>query len=112
VIFLAVREVDAQSYEWAEHLEWFRQTISSPLEYYVDDCPWYASDRRAHEVRRNQGGRVDKQQVFCQQTDLQAGEFPDHVAAQKKPVEMQMRLHLPRQTDGALADECRINADL
>jgi hypothetical protein len=50
--------------------------------------------------------------VFCQQTDLQAGEFPDHVAAQKKPVEMQMRLHLPRQTDGALADECRINADL
>jgi hypothetical protein len=27
-------------------------------------------------------------------------------------VEMQMRLHLPRQTDGALADECRINADL
>jgi hypothetical protein len=28
------------------------------------------------------------------------------------PVEMQMRLHLPRQTDGALADECRINAGL
>jgi hypothetical protein len=27
-------------------------------------------------------------------------------------VEMRMRLHLPRQTDGALADECRINADL
>lgn len=38
VIFLAVGEVDAQSYEGAEHLDHLRQTISASLAYYVAHC--------------------------------------------------------------------------
>jgi len=38
VIFLAVGEVDAQSYEGAEHLDHLRQTIGASLEYYVAHC--------------------------------------------------------------------------
>jgi hypothetical protein len=106
VVFLAVGEVDAQSYEGAEHLERLRQSISSSLGYYVAHCRHHglAADYRiafgTHPVAE-----------FMKLAETTMDEFPNSVCFASKlifrrvnfltawlhnqtPLEIQTRLHL------------------
>jgi amino acid transporter len=106
VIFLAVGEVDAQSYEGAEHLERLRHTISSSLEYYVAHC-------RRHGIAADYRIAFGTHPVgeFMKLAETTMDEFPDSVCFASKlifkrvnfltawlhnqtPVEIQTRLHL------------------
>ena len=106
VIFLAVGEVDAQSYEGAEHLERLRQTISSALEYYVAHCRRHGM---AAEYRIAFGTHPIGE--FMKLAEATMDEFPNSVCFASKlifrqvnfltawlhnqtPVEIQTRLHL------------------
>jgi amino acid transporter len=106
VVFLAVGEVDARSYEGAEHLERLRATISSSLEYYVAHCRRHgmAADYRiafgTHPVSE-----------FLKLAETTMDEFPNSVCFASKlifkrvnfltawlhnhtPIEIQTRLHI------------------
>ena len=105
VIFLAVGEVDAQSYEGAEHLEQLRQTISAALEYYVAQCRRHGM---AAEYRIAFG--TDPVEEFVELTGTAMEQFPNSVCFASKlifkrvniltrwlhnhtPLEIQTRLH-------------------
>ncbi|MGF6777402.1 APC family permease [Paraburkholderia sp. GAS334] len=106
VIFLAVGEVDAQSYEGAEHLQSLRQTISSSLDYYVAHC-------RRHGIAAEYRIAFGTHPVgeFIKLAESTMDEFPNSVCFASKlifkrvnfltawlhnhtPVEIQERLHL------------------
>lgn len=106
IIFLAVGEVDAQSYEGAEHLERLRQTISSSLEYYVAHC-------RRHGIAADYRIAFGTHPIgeFMKLAETTMDEFPNSVCFASKlifrrvnfltawlhnqtPVEIQTRLHL------------------
>jgi amino acid transporter len=106
VIFLAVGEVDAQSYEGAEHLERLRQTIAASLDYYVAHCRRHglAADYRI-------GFGTDPVAEFMKLAETAMEEFPNSVCFASKllfrrvnfltarlhnqtPLEIQTRLHL------------------
>jgi amino acid transporter len=106
VIFLAVGEVDAQSYEGAEHLQKLRQTITSSLEYYVAHC-------RRHGIAADYriGFGTHPIGEFMKLAETTMDEFPNSVCFASKlifkrvnfltawlhnqtPVEIQTRLHL------------------
>jgi amino acid transporter len=106
IIFLAVGEVDAQSYEGAEHLEKLRQTITSSLEYYVSHC-------RRHGIAADYriGFGTHPVGEFMKLAETTMDEFPNSVCFASKlifkrvnfltawlhnqtPVEIQTRLHL------------------
>jgi amino acid transporter len=106
VIFLAVGEVDARSYEGAEHLQKLRQTITSSLEYYVAHCRHHgiAADYRI-------GFGTHPIGEFMKLAETTMDEFPNSVCFASKlifkrvnfltawlhnqtPVEIQTRLHL------------------
>ncbi|NPT47879.1 amino acid permease [Paraburkholderia sp. 1N] len=105
VIFLAVGEVDAQSYEGTEHLERLRQTISASLDYYVAFCRRHGI---AAEYRIDFG--TDPVDEFIKLAGATMDEFPNSVCFASKlifkrvniltrwlhnhtPVEIQTRLH-------------------
>jgi len=105
VIFLAVGEVDAQSYEGTEHLERLRQTISASLDYYVAFCRRHGI---AAEYRIDFG--TDPVDEFIKLAGATMEEFPNSVCFASKlifkrvniltrwlhnhtPVEIQTRLH-------------------
>jgi hypothetical protein len=105
VIFLAVGEVDAQSYEGAEHLEQLRQTISASLDYYVGFCRRHGI---AAEYRIDFG--TDPVDEFIKLAGATMEAFPNSVCFASKlifkrvniltrwlhnhtPVEIQTRLH-------------------
>ena len=106
IIFLAVGEVDAQSYEGAEHLEKLRQTITSSLDYYVAHC-------RRHGIAADYriGFGTHPIGEFMKLAEATMDEFPNSVCFASKlifkrvnfltawlhnqtPVEIQTRLHL------------------
>jgi amino acid transporter len=106
VIFLAVGEVDAQSYEGAEHLQKLRQTITSSLEYYVAHC-------RRHDIAADYRIAFGTHPIgeFMKLAEATMDEFPNSVCFASKlifkrvnfltawlhnqtPVEIQTRLHL------------------
>ncbi|HEY3599092.1 MAG TPA: APC family permease [Paraburkholderia sp.] len=106
VIFLAVGEVDAQSYEGAEHLERVRQTISTALDYYVAHC-------RQHGIAADSRIAFGTHPVgeFTKLAETVMDEFPDSVCFASKlifrrvnfltawlhnhtPIEIQTRLRL------------------
>ncbi|MEX3855580.1 MULTISPECIES: APC family permease [Paraburkholderia] len=106
VIFLAVGEVDAQSYEGAEHLERLQQTMSAALEYYVAYCRKHGM---AAEYRIAFGTHPVVE--FMKLAESTVDEFPNSVCFASKlifkrvnfltawlhnqtPVEIQTRLHL------------------
>ncbi|MGF6921054.1 APC family permease [Paraburkholderia sp. 40] len=105
VIFLAVGEVDAQSYEGSEHLERLRQTITASLEYYVAHCRRHGI---AAEYRIAFG--TDPVEEFLKLAEASMEQFPNSVCFASKlifkrvnvltawlhnhtPVEIQTRLH-------------------
>jgi hypothetical protein len=106
VIFVAVGEVDAQSYEGSEHLEKLKKTMTASLEYYVAHCRRHGI---AAEYRVAFGtAPVDE---FIKLADTTMNEFPTSVCFASKlifkrvniltawlhnhtPVEIQTRLHL------------------
>ncbi|MGF6725222.1 hypothetical protein P3T43_004593 [Paraburkholderia sp. GAS41] len=106
VIFVAVGEVDAQSYEGSEHLEKLQKTMTASLEYYVAHCRRHGI---AAEYRVAFGtAPVDE---FIKLADTTMNEFPTSVCFASKlifkrvniltawlhnhtPVEIQTRLHL------------------
>lgn len=106
VIFIAVGEVDAQSYEGAEHLERLKQTMMSSIEFYMAHCRKHgmAADYRiafgTHPVME-----------FMNLAEKTMDEYPNSVCFASKlifrrvnfltawlhnqtPVEVQTRLHL------------------
>jgi len=104
-IFLAVGEVDAQSYDGAEHLEHLRGIITSSLEYYVAHCRRHgiAADYRISFGTHPLG-------EFMKLAEATMDEFPNSVCFASKlifkrvnfftawlhnqtPVEIQTRLH-------------------
>ncbi|BCZ83408.1 amino acid transporter [Paraburkholderia terrae] len=106
IIFLAVGEVDAQSYEGAEHLEKLRQTITSSLDYYVAHC-------RRHGIAADYRIAFGTHPIgeFMKLAETTMDEFPNSVCFASKlifkrvnfltawlhnqtPVEIQTRLHL------------------
>ncbi|SIT38599.1 conserved membrane hypothetical protein [Paraburkholderia piptadeniae] len=106
IIFLAVGEVDAQSYEGAEHLEKLRQTITSSLDYYVAHC-------RRHGIAADYRIAFGTHPIgeFMKLAEATMDEFPNSVCFASKlifkrvnfltawlhnqtPVEIQTRLHL------------------
>jgi hypothetical protein len=106
VIFLAVGEVDAQSYEGSDHLERLREAITASLEYYAAHCRRHGM---AAGYRISFGtSPVDE---FIKLAGTTTDEFPDSVCFASKlifrrgsvltawlhnhtPVEIQTRLHL------------------
>ncbi|GAB3626125.1 Low affinity potassium transport system protein kup [Pandoraea terrae] len=105
-IFLAVGEVDAQSYDGAEHLERLRQTITSSLDYYMAQC-------RRHGIAADYeiGFGTNPIVEFMKLADKAMDEYPNSVCFASKlifkrvnflsawlhnrtPVEIQSRLHL------------------
>ena len=106
IIFLAVGEVDAQSYEGVEHLEKLRQTITSSLDYYVAHC-------RRHGIAADYRIAFGTHPIgeFMKLAETTMDEFPNSVCFASKlifkrvnfltawlhnqtPVEIQTRLHL------------------
>ncbi|SAK82202.1 amino acid transporter-like protein [Caballeronia calidae] len=106
IIFLAVGEVDAQSYEGAEHLDKLRQTITSSLVYYVAHC-------RRHGIAADYRIAFGTHPIgeFMKLAEATMDEFPNSVCFASKlifkrvnfltawlhnqtPVEIQARLHL------------------
>jgi hypothetical protein len=104
-IFLAVGEVDAQSYEGAEQLDRLQKTIKSSLEYYVAHC-------RRHGIPAEYriGFGTHPIGEFMKLADTTMDEFPNSVCFASKlilkrvnfltawlhnqtPVEIQTRLH-------------------
>ena len=104
-IFLAVGEVDAQSYEGAEHLDRLQKTIKSSLEYYVAHC-------RRHGIPADYriGFGTHPIGEFMKLAETTMDEFPNSVCFASKlifkrvnfltawlhnqtPVEIQTRLH-------------------
>ncbi|HEV3104437.1 MAG TPA: amino acid transporter, partial [Trinickia sp.] len=105
-IFLAVGEVDAKSYDGAEHLEGLRLTMTSALEYYVAHC-------RRHGITAEYRIAFGTHPVeeFMKLAESTMDEFPNSVCFASKlifkrvnflttwlhnhtPVEIQTRLHL------------------
>ncbi|RKP44576.1 APC family permease [Trinickia fusca] len=105
VIFLAVGEVDAQSYEGAEQLERLKATITSALEYYVAHC-------RRHGIAADYRVAFGTHPIgeFMKLADETMEEFPNSVCFASKlifrrvnvltawlhnqtPAEIQTRLH-------------------
>ncbi|QBR01225.1 APC family permease [Paraburkholderia pallida] len=106
VIFLAVGEVDAQSYEGAEHLERLKHTMISSLEYYMAHC-------RRHGIAADYRVAFGTHPVleFMNLAEKTMDEYPNSVCFASKlifrrvsfltawlhnqtPVEIQSRLHL------------------
>ncbi|MFM0139820.1 APC family permease [Caballeronia grimmiae] len=106
IIFLAVGEVDAKSYEGAEHLDKLRQTITASLDYYVAHC-------RRHGIAADYriGFGTHPIGEFMKLAEATMDEFPNSVCFASKlifkrvnfltawlhnqtPVEIQTRLHL------------------
>jgi len=106
VIFLAVGEVDAQSYEGEEQLDRLRRTISSSLEYYV-------AHSRRHGLAADYRIAFGTYPIgeFMRLAEATMDEFPNSVCFASKlifkrvnfltgwlhnqtPVELQTRLHL------------------
>lgn len=106
IIFLAVGEVDAKSYEGAEHLDKLRQTITASLDYYVGHC-------RRHGIAADYriGFGTHPIGEFMKLAEATMDEFPNSVCFASKlifkrvnfltawlhnqtPVEIQTRLHL------------------
>ncbi len=106
VIFLAVGEVDAQSYDGAEHLEQLRQTITTALTYYVAFC-------RRHGIAADYRIAFGTHPVgeFTRLAEATMAEFPNSVCFASKlifkqvnfltawlhnqtPLEIQTRLHI------------------
>jgi len=104
-IFLAVGEVDAKSYEGAEHLERLRQTITASLDYYVAFC-------RQHDIAADYRVAFGTHPIieFMKLAETTMDEFPGSVCFASKlifkrvnfltawlhnqtPVEIQTRLH-------------------
>jgi amino acid transporter len=104
-IFLAVGEVDAQSYEGTEHLERLQKTIQSSLEYYVSYC-------RRHAIPADYRIAFGTHPIgeFMKLAETTMDEFPNSVCFASKlifkrvnfltawlhnqtPVEIQTRLH-------------------
>jgi amino acid transporter len=106
VIFLAVGEVDAQSYEGAEHLERLRKTISTALEYYVAHCRRHgmAADYRiafgthpVGEFMKLAGTTMDEfpnSVCFASKLIFKRVSFLTAWLHNQTPVEIQTRLHL------------------
>ena len=105
-IFLAVGEVDAKSYDGAEHLERLRQTITASLDYYVAQCRRHGD---AADYRIAFGTNPVAQ--FTKLAETTMDEFPNSVCFASKlifrqvnfltawlhnqsPLEIQTRLHL------------------
>jgi amino acid transporter len=105
MIFVAVGEVDAKSYEGEEHLERLRQTITASLEYYVAFC-------RRHGIAADYRSAFGTNPIieFMKLADATMDEFPNSVCFASKlifkrvnfltawlhnqtPVEIQTRLH-------------------
>jgi hypothetical protein len=105
IIFLAVGEVDAKSYEGEEHLQRLQQTISASLAYYVGFC-------RQHGIAADYRMAFGTHPVieFMKLADATMDEFPNSVCFASKlifkrvnfltawlhnqtPVEIQTRLH-------------------
>jgi hypothetical protein len=105
IIFLAVGEVDAKSYEGEEHLQRLQQTISASLVYYVGFC-------RQHGIAADYRMAFGTHPVieFMKLADATMDEFPNSVCFASKlifkrvnfltawlhnqtPVEIQTRLH-------------------
>jgi hypothetical protein len=104
-IFLAVGEVDAQSYDGAEHLERVRQTITASLDFYVAQCRRHGD---AADYRIAFGTSPVAQ--FTKLAETTMDEFPNSVCFASKlifrqvnfltawlhnqsPLEIQTRLH-------------------
>ncbi|WP_118183648.1 APC family permease [Paraburkholderia phosphatilytica] len=104
-IFIAVGEVDAQSYEGAEQLDRLRQTITSSLKYYVDHC-------RRHQLAADYRIGFGTQPIgeFMKLAETTMDAYPNSVCFASKlifkrvnfltawlhnqtPVEIQTRLH-------------------
>jgi hypothetical protein len=79
VIFLAVGEVDAQSYEGAEYLEHVRQSISSALAYYFAQ-----SRRQGFVVDCRVAFGVRPTVEFMRLAETTMDEFPDSVCFASK----------------------------
>ncbi|AOJ71868.1 MULTISPECIES: APC family permease [Burkholderia] len=105
VIFLAVGEVDAKSYDGEEHLERLRHAITSSLDYYVAHC-------RRHGIAADYRIAFGTHPIveFMRLADETMDEFPNSVCFASKlifrrvnfltawlhnqtPVELQARLH-------------------
>lgn len=105
VIFLAVGEVDAQSYDGAEHMDRLRHTMTSALDYYVAFC-------RAHDIAAQYRIAFGTHPVdeFIKLADATMTAYPNSVCFASKlifkqvnfltawlhnhtPVEIQTRLH-------------------
>ncbi|AIO69176.1 APC family permease [Burkholderia oklahomensis] len=105
VIFLAVGEVDAKSYDGEEHLERLRRTITSSLDYYVAHC-------RRHGIAADYRIAFGTHPIveFMRLAEETMDEFPNSVCFASKlifrrvnfltawlhnqtPVELQARLH-------------------
>ncbi len=106
MIFIAVGEVDAQSYEGAEHLEHLKQTMTSSLDYYVAQCQRHG---QAAEYRIAFGTHPVLE--FMNLAEKAMDEYPNSVCFASKlifrrvnfltvwlhnqtPAEIQTRLHL------------------
>jgi amino acid transporter len=106
VIFLAVGEVDAQSYEGAEQLERLKQTMMSSLEYYMAHCRRHgiAADCRVafgtHPVLEFMGlaektmNEYPNSVCFASKLIFRRVSFLTAWLHNQSPVEIQTRLHL------------------
>jgi hypothetical protein len=106
MIFLAVGEVDAQSYEGQETLHHLQQAIGESLRYYVASCQRHGLAADSHAAFGTNPVRE-----FLKLVDAVTAEYPNSVCFASKlifqhvtfltawlhnqtPVELQARLHL------------------
>jgi hypothetical protein len=101
-IFLAVGEVDTQSYEGQQHLRRLRETIETSLRYYSQARSargvlrglWYRSRGGVHQACRKNHGANPVSVCFASQLIFSRTNFLTAWLHNQTPLFIQRRLHL------------------